>query len=279
MLQLLTSLKRLSRRLRFDREGDLLSLALNNVTQGLVMLDAAGRLVLCNDQYIAMYGPSPAVVRPGISFPDLIRHRVSTGSLHRDPAKCCAELMESMAGGRVARFVVDAPNGRAVLVVNRPIPGGRYWVGTHDDITDRLLAERKTALLEEPAVRRALVEEAVRTFRESVEGVFKTVADSVAAMKLTATALSTTSRETTLQTAGAVHTSNDAFGNVKGAATATEELSNSIAEINSQLVRASEVVRAAARSAVDQRKDRQSRPSGEEDRRCGQAHSKRRRAD
>jgi hypothetical protein len=34
MLQLLTSLKRLSRRLRFDRKGDLLSLALNNVTQG-----------------------------------------------------------------------------------------------------------------------------------------------------------------------------------------------------------------------------------------------------
>jgi hypothetical protein len=57
-----------------------------------------------------MYRLSPAVVRPGISFPDLIRHRVSTGSLHRDPAKYCAELMESMAGGRVARFVVDAPN-------------------------------------------------------------------------------------------------------------------------------------------------------------------------
>jgi methyl-accepting chemotaxis protein len=103
----------------------------------------------------------------------------------------------------------------------------------------------KNALLEEQVVRRALVEEAVRTFRESVEGVFKTL-DSVAAMKLTATALSTTSRETTLQTAGAVDTSNDAFGNVKGAATATEKLSSSIAEINSQLVRASEVVRAAA---------------------------------
>jgi len=51
-----------------------------------------------------MYRLSPAVV------PDLIRHRVSTGSLHRDPAKYCAELMESMAGGRVARFVDDAPN-------------------------------------------------------------------------------------------------------------------------------------------------------------------------
>jgi hypothetical protein len=36
MLQFFTSLKRLSRRLRFDRKDDLLSLALNNVTRGLL---------------------------------------------------------------------------------------------------------------------------------------------------------------------------------------------------------------------------------------------------
>jgi methyl-accepting chemotaxis protein len=65
-------------------------------------------------------------------------------------------------------------------------------------------------------------------------------------MESTATALSATSSETTLQTAGAFHTSNDAFGDVKRAATTTEELSSSIAETNGQLVRASEVVRAAA---------------------------------
>ena len=61
----------------------------------------------------------------------------------------------------------------------------------------------------------------------------KTVADSVAAMKSTATVLSATSKETTAQTAGAVETSNEAFGSVQIAAAAADELSKSIAEINS----------------------------------------------
>ena len=58
--------------------------------------------------------------------------------------------------------------------------------------------------------------------------------------------LSATSNETTAHTAGAVHTSNEAFGSVDIAATAADELSKSIAEINRQLVSATEVVRAAA---------------------------------
>jgi methyl-accepting chemotaxis protein len=68
-------------------------------------------------------------------------------------------------------------------------------------------------------------------------------------MKSTATALSATSNETTAHTAGAVETSNEAFGSVEVAATAADELDKSIAEINSQLVRATEVVRAVATEA------------------------------
>jgi methyl-accepting chemotaxis protein len=90
---------------------------------------------------------------------------------------------------------------------------------------------------------------AIAWFRKSVEGVLQTVADSVAAMKSTAIALTTTSNETTSRTAGAVHSFNDAFGRVEVAATAANELSKSIAEINSQLVRTTEVVRAAAAEA------------------------------
>ena len=97
-------------------------------------------------------------------------------------------------------------------------PGGCYWVGTHDDITERRSAERKSALLAEQEARRAAVEEAIAWFRESVEGVLKTVADSVAAMKSTATALSATSNQTTTHTAGAVRTSNEAFESVEVAA-------------------------------------------------------------
>ena len=68
-------------------------------------------------------------------------------------------------------------------------------------------------------------------------------------MKSTATALSATSSETTAHTAGAVRTSNDAFGGVESAAAAADELSKSIAEINRQLVSAGEVVRAATAEA------------------------------
>ena len=157
--------------------------------------------------------------------------------------------MASMATGKVVSFVTETPDGRAISVVNRAIPGGRYWVGTHDDITERRAAEQKSALLGEQEARRAAVDDAIVWFRGSVEGILKTVTDSVAAMKSTATALSATSNETTAYTDGAVRTSNDAFGGVESAATAADELSKSIAEINRQLISASEVVQAATAEA------------------------------
>ncbi len=236
-------------------KGHLLALALNNMTQGVVLFDAAGRMVVCNDRYLSMYGLSPDVVKPGARLIDIVRHRAKSGTLHRDPDEYCAEILQSMAAGKSVSFVTEAPDGRAVSVINRAIPGSGYWVGTHDDITERRSAERKSALLEEQEARRAAIEEAIGWFRESVEGVLKAVADSVAAMQSTAAALSATSNETTAHTAGAVATSNEAFSSVEVASTAADELSKSIAEINRQLVRATDVVRAAAMQAESTNQD------------------------
>jgi methyl-accepting chemotaxis protein len=230
-------------------DGSLLALTLNNMTQGVVLFDTAGRLAVCNDQYRTMYGLSPDVVRPGTALVDIIRSRISSGNLRRDPDEYCAEIMSQIGAGKTISFVNETPDGRAISVVNRPIPGSIYWVGTHDDITERRAAERKNALLDEQEARRAVIEEAIAWFRESVEGVLKTVADSVAAMQTTASVLAATSNESTAQTAGAVQTSNDAFGSAEIAATAADELSKSIAEINRQLARATEVVGAAATEA------------------------------
>jgi methyl-accepting chemotaxis protein len=230
-------------------DGSLLALTLNNMTQGVVLFDTAGRLAVCNDQYRTMYGLSPDVVRPGTALIDVIRSRISSGNLRRDPDEYCAEIMSQIGAGKTISFVNETPDGRAISVVNRPIPGSIYWVGTHDDITERRAAERRNALLDEQEARRAVIEEAIAWFRESVEGVLKTVADSVAAMQTTASVLAATSNESTAQTAGAVQTSNDAFGSAEIAATAADELSKSIAEINRQLARATEVVGAAATEA------------------------------
>jgi methyl-accepting chemotaxis protein len=234
---------------RLDDKGRLLAIALNNMTQGVVMFDAAGRLIVRNDRYLAMYGLSPDIVKPGAKLVDVVRERCKIGSLNRDPEQYCAELRETMASGKVISFVAELPDGRAIAVVNRAIPGGDYWIGTHHDITERRKAERKNALHEEQEARRAVVEEAIVWFRDSVEGVLRTVAESVAAMKSTSTALSATSRQTTSQTTEAVQTSNAAFDSIETASTAADEMSKSIAEINHQLARATEVVRAATAEA------------------------------
>jgi len=233
----------------------LLSLVLNNMTQGVVMFDATGRMLVCNDQYLTMYALSPDVVKPGATLIDIIRERSKTGSLGRDPEQYCSEILANMAAGKTVSFVTETPNGRAVSVVNRAIPGSSYWVGTHDDITERRAAERKNALLGEQETRRVVTEQAIAWFRKSAEEILQTVGDSIAAMKATATALSATSNETASHSAGAVKTSNEAFVSVEVAATAADELAKSIAEINHQLSRAADVVRAAASEAQSTNED------------------------
>ncbi len=243
------ALTRLITRRRHGPDAGLLALTLNNMTQGVVLFDIYGRLAVCNEQYRAMYELSPDVVKPGAQLIDIIRNRISSGSLRRDAVEYCDEIMSQITAGKTVSFVNETPDGRAISVLNRPIPGSIYWVGIHDDITERRLAERRNALLGEQEARRARIDEAIAWFRESVEGVLKTVADGVAAMQSTASVLAATSRETTAQTVGAVQTSNEAFGSAEIAATAADELSKSISEINRQLARASEVVVAAATEA------------------------------
>jgi PAS domain S-box-containing protein len=234
---------------RLDDKGHLLALALNNMTQGVVMFDKSGRLIVCNDRYRQMYGLSPDIVKPGARLTEIVRHRFEKGNLQRDPQQYTAELLDSMASGKGVSFVSETPDGRIVSVVNRAIPNHNYWVGTHDDITERRAAEQKSAQLAEQEARRAAVDDAIVWFRGSVDGILKTVTDSVGAMKTTATALSAASNETSTETAGAVSTSSDAFHGVESAAMAADELSKSIAEINRQLLNASEVVRAATAEA------------------------------
>ena len=171
MSGVLNHLTRWARGLGLEHRGHLLALVLDNMTQGVVLFDMAGRLLVCNDQYRSMYGLSPDVVKPGATLLDVILERSKTGNLGRDPAKYCAEILGNMASGKTLSFIAEAPDGRAVSVVNRPIPGSDYWVGTHDDITERRSAERKNALLGEQEARRAVLEDAIAWFRESVEGV------------------------------------------------------------------------------------------------------------
>jgi NO-binding membrane sensor protein with MHYT domain len=240
---------------RLDANSRLLATALNNMTQGVVMFDKAERLVVCNDRYLEMYGLSRDVVKPGCTLRGIIRHRIASGSLGADAERYCAELLAAMAQGKTVNSIIENPDGRAIEVINRPIAGGDYWVGTHDDITERRLAETRSASLAEQKEHRASVEAAIRSFRESVEAVLGTVSDSAAAMGSTATGLSASSRETARRAAGAVDTSNEAAANVGAASGAANELMSSIGEISRQLGQATELVGIAVSEAQTTNED------------------------
>jgi NO-binding membrane sensor protein with MHYT domain len=234
---------------RLDEKSRLLATALNNMTQGVVMFDSTGRLVVCNERYVEMYDLPPEIVKPGCTLEDIIRIRKSTGNFNGDPAQYSQDLLLAMAQGKTATSVIENPDRRAISVINRPIAVGKYWVGTHDDITERRRAETQSASLAEQQERRASIDIAIHSFRESVESVLGTVNDSVGAMRATAMTLSASSSETSKRAAGAVRTSDEASSNVGAAAQVAQELSTSISEINHQLGQATDLVATAMTEA------------------------------
>ncbi|NEU95686.1 bifunctional diguanylate cyclase/phosphodiesterase [Bradyrhizobium uaiense] len=117
-----------------------LDTAVNNMTQGLLLFDAAQRLVICNKRYIEMYGLSADVIRPGCSFRDVIVHRHLTGSFQGDVERYVNLVLRDV--GVRNTMVITTPDGRSIQVVNEPLADGG-WLATHEDVTERRRAEER----------------------------------------------------------------------------------------------------------------------------------------
>ncbi|HYS85566.1 MAG TPA: EAL domain-containing protein [Bradyrhizobium sp.] len=126
---------------RLEAEKQRLDTALNNMTQGLVLYDASGHIVICNQRYIDMYKLSTEVVKPGCHFYDLIRHRKATGSFDGDVDAFCSNIERNVARGEVTHSILQSA-GRSVLIVNKPLAQGG-WVATIEDITERQNLEQE----------------------------------------------------------------------------------------------------------------------------------------
>ncbi len=120
-----------------------LDVALNNMSQGLVMFDSSARLVVVNKRYLEMFGLSPEKVKPGCTFRDVLDQRVLTGGFSADGVEAYrTELLAAVAQGKTFRKITNLPDGRIISIVNQPLADGG-WVTTHEDITERLRAEEK----------------------------------------------------------------------------------------------------------------------------------------
>src|SRR5580700_7583437 len=92
---------------KFREQGKLFDTAVNNMSQGLVMFDAAERLLVCNRRYLALYGLSPEVVKPGCTLLDMLQHRIANRTFARDPMDYRVELLAAISEGRTTRRVTE----------------------------------------------------------------------------------------------------------------------------------------------------------------------------
>ena len=124
--------------------NDKLSAALNNMVQGFIMFDLHQRIDVYNERYIDMYGLSRDIVKPGCSFLELLKQRAVLEKSKIDPQRLHDNVLAELAKGKVSEMILDWGDGREILVINKPMPGGG-WVATHEDITERRRAEAKIA--------------------------------------------------------------------------------------------------------------------------------------
>jgi diguanylate cyclase (GGDEF)-like protein len=123
------------------QKGQHLDTAINNMTQGLLLFDASGRLVICNRRYIDMFGLSPDVVKPGCHLRELIRHRKELGSFTGDVDAYCERFLNPKTD-EVRDTVISVPDGRTMRVVyKRSGDGG--WAATMEDVTERTRFEAR----------------------------------------------------------------------------------------------------------------------------------------
>jgi diguanylate cyclase (GGDEF)-like protein len=130
------------RRLALEKQR--LDVAVNNMTQSLLLFDSSDRLVVCNKRYIEMFGLSPDIVKPGCTFRHLIEHRKEAGSFKGDVDEYCSSVLRNARLGKNTVNVVETPNGRSIQIVNQPLADGG-WLTTLEDITERRRVEDRVA--------------------------------------------------------------------------------------------------------------------------------------
>ncbi len=127
--------------IRLHRQNKHLTVAMDNMAQGLCLWSPSAKLVLSNRRYAEMYELSPQQVRPGISLREVLQHRVDAGNFSGDLDQYIAELIRSIKQGKTVTGIREH-KGQHIAIVNAPLEGGG-WVATHEDITARRQADRQ----------------------------------------------------------------------------------------------------------------------------------------
>jgi diguanylate cyclase (GGDEF)-like protein len=118
--------------------------ALNNMSQGLCMVDLRQQLIVCNDRYRDLFGLAPEVVTPGTPMRELFG-RISAGEGGDFVlGAMLARQQPLIKERRTATYFQELADGRTFAISHQPMTDGG-WVATYEDISERRRAEERIA--------------------------------------------------------------------------------------------------------------------------------------
>jgi diguanylate cyclase (GGDEF)-like protein/PAS domain S-box-containing protein len=117
--------------------------ALTNMSQGLLMFDANGKIVIFNQRVAEIYGLPIDMIKPGMTTPELMAVAFSQGTVADvDPEGTLALRQNIAREGKAGSMIERLTDGRSILLSYRPMSAGGFVV-TFEDITERLVAEAR----------------------------------------------------------------------------------------------------------------------------------------
>jgi Na+/proline symporter/signal transduction histidine kinase/ActR/RegA family two-component response regulator len=159
-----------SQAVRFNRQ--LTEATLENITQGVSVVDASQRLIGWNSRYVELMDYPEGMVHVGESVADLIRYNAKRGrfgdiNIEQEVSKRLNYLRDGSAYSYQSTF----PDGRVIEIRGQPMPDGGF-VTTYTDITEfksaeSALVEAKESLEQRVADRTARLEDTMLALREA----------------------------------------------------------------------------------------------------------------
>lgn len=125
---------------RFNRE--LLQSGVENIEQGICVIDADMRVVAWNQRYIQLLNYPEGLVTAGKPIEELIHYNIEQGVILGDEAhSIVARRLNHMRKGNRHHFQRSMPNGIVLEIRGQPMPGGGF-VSTFSDITAHIETEK-----------------------------------------------------------------------------------------------------------------------------------------
>ena len=165
-----TLLDETSHAIRFNRQ--LLEVTLENIPQGVSVVDASQRIIGWNQRYKELMGYPAGMVHVGQPIAELIRYSAKHGRFgDRNPEQEVAKRLQHLKSGTPYVYQSNFDDGKVVEIRGQPMPDGGY-VTTFTDITEfkaqeAALVDAKAMLEQRVANRTAELENAMELLTDA----------------------------------------------------------------------------------------------------------------